>query len=153
MDEKISWIADEYKRHDHDQGWYAGLFLTGVILIAWGLYSNNVIATILFVLIVFAIYALSHREPSKVIVEINPKGIVLNDRMYPYKELKYFWIFEDEEYYRLEFETSTLVHRRFSVELEDQDPEMIRDYLGNFIEELEDREENFVDFLMRKLKI
>lgn len=153
MDEKIAWLADEYKRHDHDPGWYAGLFLVGILLVAWGLYSNNVIATILFVLVVFTIYALSHREPNKVMVELNRKGIVINDRLFPYKELKYFWIFEDDDYARLELETKAIVHRRLSIELEDQDPDIIRDYLNDFVEELEDHEENFVDFLMRKFKI
>jgi len=150
---KLVWIADEFKAHQRDVGWYAGLFLFGAILIAWGLYTQNVITTILFVIMVFVIYILSHHEPSKVMVGISDRGITINHVFYPYANLKFFWIQNREHGQVLTVETKSFLNRHLSIELEDENPNEVRLLLMPHIEEVKDYEENFIDFLIRNLKI
>jgi uncharacterized membrane protein YobD (UPF0266 family) len=151
---KLMWVADEYRPHDYDTGWYAGLFLFGAILIIWALYTNNIITTILFALIVFVVYALSHHRPSKVLVEITDRGVSLNNVFYPYSNLAGFFILEqaDQEAV-LMIETESVLNRHLSVELEEEDPEEVREFLGLFLDEQTEYQENFLDFLSRKLKL
>ena len=152
--QNIVWIADEFKKHEHDRGWYAGLFLMGTILIGWGLYTNNLIATLLFVLIVFTLYVLSHKDPDKIRIEISPQGVHVNEIFHPYHSLNGFWLMYDPPHLAtLNFETKKGLNRHLIIELEEQDPEDIRDYLLHFLPEETDYEERFIDFLVRKLKL
>ena len=151
--DKLVWVADEYKHHHHDAGWYTGLFLFGIIVVAWSLYTNNVITTVLFVLIVLVMYALSHRQPEKIFVKITEGGVELNSVFYPFTGLKHFWIIYDHERAQLVFETHSLINRHLTIELESQNPEKVSEFVGRYLTELRDREENFIDYLIHRLKI
>ncbi len=149
-----AWIADEYKPHEYDLGWYAGLFFFGAILIIWSLYVNNIIATILFAVMVLTLYILSHHQPGQVRVEISHKGIMLDDVLYSYRSLNYFWIlYPPNNSPVLGVETQSIINRHLEIELEDQDPELVREFLDQYLEEIEAYEENFIDFIIKKLKI
>src|SRR3989338_9736958 len=127
---KASWIAHSHRAHEYNVGWYAGLFLFGAILIAWALYSNNIITTILFALMVLVIYISSHQNPEKIMVEISDKGVNLNGVFYPYQNLKHFWIIRDEDHSELTLETTSILNKHLPVQLDDEDPELIRTILG-----------------------
>ena len=154
MPQKLSWIANEYKHHNHDIKWYAGLFLFGAILVAWGLYSHQIITTILFLLIIFVVYALSNRAPEKVMVELGDKGVVVNGGFYSYSKLKHFWIVaHDGQIPELTFETNSLLNRHLTLQLDDQDTDVVRLFLADYLPEIPDYEENFIDYLIRQLRL
>lgn len=154
MNENISWEANEYKAHSHDAGWYAGLFLFGAILVVWGLYTNNIIATILFALIIFFVYAFSHQLPKKVQIELSQKGIKVDKFFYSYEKLKKFWIVTPAGATpELHIQSEALFNKFLTIELESQDPEEVRLFLNPHLEEVKDYKEGFVDVAVRRLKL
>lgn len=154
MNETISWQALEYKPHDHDTGWYAGLFLFGAILVVWGLYTNNIIAVILFALIIFLVYSLSHQTPERVQVELSQKGIRLGKFFYAYDKLKKFWIVTPQGGTpELHVLTEAVLNKFLTIELEHQDPDAVRAYLQPHLEEVKGYKENFIDTMTRRLKL
>ena len=152
--QKLIWTSDEFKHHERGIGWYTGLFLFGAVLIIWGLYTNNIILTILFILIVFLAYSMSHRGPQRMFVEVDYDGVKMNDVFYPYRNLKCFWLIKhDDGTLELIIETKSLLNRHITVQLEGVNQDSVRLFLKEHIDEVEDYEENFIDFLVRKLKL
>ena|SRR3989338_8325737 len=154
MAESLRWVAKEYKHHERELGWYAGLFLFGAVLIAWALYTNNIILTILFVLMLLVVYVLSNRRPNEIIVELSDKGINLNGVVYPYRNLKNFCVFQHGDHTpELIVETNSFLNRHLAIELEDQDQEEVAEFMRRYVREIQDYEENFIDHLIRQLRI
>jgi hypothetical protein len=93
--EKLEWSAPEYMEKKQGTDWFWAL---GIIILASAVASvifGNYFFAILIVLggillIVFAI-----KKPEMVFYEINDKGIKMRDRLYPFENIKSFWIHID----------------------------------------------------------
>lgn len=94
-EDTISWSALEYEQKERGNDWFWAL---GIVIIAGAatafIYGNYFFALFLLVggsiLWFFAI-----RKPSIVEYEMNEKGLKVKDRVFPYKNMKSFWISHD----------------------------------------------------------
>ncbi|MEX2029201.1 MAG: hypothetical protein WD963_01835, partial [Candidatus Paceibacterota bacterium] len=90
--EKLEWSALEYEVKERSVDWFWAL---GVIIVAGALasiiFSNYFFAALL----VLAGILLGHfavRKPDLVFYELNQKGLEIRRRLYPYENIKAFWV-------------------------------------------------------------
>ena len=101
MDEnkKLEWTALEYEERNRDNDWYWAL---GIIVVAGSIASfiyGNLFFGIFLILSGLLIVLFTVKRPDLVFYEINEKGLKIKNRLYPYQNIKSFWIKieEDEE--------------------------------------------------------
>jgi len=91
-DEKLIWSALEYEEKNRSPDWFWAL---GIIVttssIAAIIFENYFFAALLVLSgILLGFFAI--KKPDTVIYEINTKGLKIRNRLYPYENIKSFWI-------------------------------------------------------------
>jgi len=103
------------------------------------------------VLLVWFTYA--HREPKKVIYTLNNNGIVVDRVLFPYQNILAFWInYLPPDIKTLNFETTAYINRYVSIQLNDQNPLEVREYLLQYLVEDLDQGETLAERITRKTK-
>lgn len=147
--EKISWQQHEHLHREKtvDWFWIVGIIAFGGIILS--VFFNN----FLFALIIFLFTAISfvmvQRPPRLLVFEISRKGVRAGNVLYPYSMLDSFWI-EDTEYDdKILFKSRKPLTPLLVIPFDSTqtDPEQIRDFLLDFIDE-EELEEPLHQILM-----
>lgn len=94
---KLEWTALEYEEKERGNDWFWAL---GVIVVASAItsfiYSNYFFSLFLVIagilLVIFAV-----KKPDLVFYELNEKGLKIRNRLFPYENIKSFWIKKDVE--------------------------------------------------------
>ncbi len=153
-EEVISWEAPEYFQHEKGWKWYLIAAILIVLLVIYGIFTNNLTLAIALVL-ASAVYMMVHAQaPQHVNVIVSRTGIKVGQREYPYQNIKFFWIiYSPHKIKTLNLETNSRYLPDISIQLGDQDPAQLRTFLLMHIREKEGKEENFVDLIMHILKL
>ena len=90
--QKLEWTALEYEEKERGNDWFWAL---GVIVVASSItsfiYGNSFFGLFLIISgILLAIFAI--KKPDLVFYEINEKGLKIRNRLFPYKNIKSFWV-------------------------------------------------------------
>jgi hypothetical protein len=90
--ETFSWSAPEFEEKERSVDWFWAL---GVIVVAGAvasiLFGNYFFAMLLIIAgILLGFFAI--KKPDTVIYELNNKGFKMQTRLYPYEDLKAFWV-------------------------------------------------------------
>lgn len=90
--ERLEWSALEYEEKERSADWFWAL---GVIIvtssIASIIYSNYFFATLLILSgVLLAFFAV--KKPEIIHYELNNKGLKIGTRLYPYENIKSFWV-------------------------------------------------------------
>jgi len=149
----ISWEAWEFKHYPKSLGWYVTLISVSVLVVAFFIFvESDIFAAVSLAIIAALIIIFSRQLPQKVNIELSPKGVKFGNLLYPHKQLKYFWIVNNQNHKTLNLQTSAFVNNTVILELEDQDPEVIRNYLIRYLPEHPQTEETPAQKIMHKLK-
>lgn len=152
--EQISWIAPERIRYQRGKLWLTLSIVCVLAAAAWGFIYEA--WTFSIAIIAFAIvYALTHMErPQDVKIVISDIGIKVGGRRYPYNKIKAFWLIYEPPH------TKTLYIRVIGdlaldipIELNDQNPAEIREFLISKVPELEGKEQSLSDMFLKIFKI
>ncbi len=95
--EKLIWSALEYEEKERSRDWFWAL---GIIVITSSLASiifENYFFAVLLVLAGVLLGFFAIKKPDIVTYELNSQGLVIHDRLYPYENIKSFWIQLDAE--------------------------------------------------------
>ena len=149
------WAVKEYEQHERSRRWYLVMGGLAALLILYGVASANYLFALIIVLFVIILYLYELQEPLQVYFAITETGIILGKKYYRYSELKNFWIiYNPPEVQSLYFALDGLVKHRLQIPLLDYDPGPIRGYLGQYLlEDLDQEEEPFSDRMARVLKL
>jgi len=146
----LSWQIPEYEQQERHRKWYviAAIFLliclffcffeiTNWKIVFLGVNSNFIFALILILSSIITIIN-DGREPLMVDFKIGPEGINVGKRFYDYDDLKHFSIIYkpnfDIKHLYLEFNNS-FINPRLSINLYEQDPITVRNYLLRYLDE------------------
>ena len=91
-DEKIVWSALEYeeKERSHDWFWALGI-IVATSSIAAIIFENYFFATLLVLSgLLLGFFAI--KKPDTIIYKLNEQGLTIRNRLYPYKNIKSFWV-------------------------------------------------------------
>ena len=149
----ISWQAPEFRHYPKNTGWYVTLISVGILVIAFFAFIlNDIFGAVCLAVIGALVIIFSRHTPKEVEIELNSRGIRFGQLTYPYKQIKYFWLVTNEKHNTLNFHTSALLNNIVVLELEGQDPEEIRQFLGIHIVEHPQTDETFAQRMMHLFK-
>lgn len=133
--QKISWHAPEYRHYEKNAGWYVTLVSIVILIIGFFLVQKDAFAAITTGLLGVLVVVFSRQRPEIVPVELDHKALKMGKIEIPYKQIKHFWVVHNEKHKTVNLETTTLVNNMVILELEDQDPEQIRQFLSRYLPE------------------
>lgn len=127
----------EYEPRERTADWYwtVGIFAIAVCVVS--LIYGNVLFAILVFISAFTLLLSAAKEPRLVEVEITPRAIRNHLRVYPYRQVESFWIEEEPHKNTLLVKVTKKFNPMVVIPLGEIDPEIIRDYISNFLPEEE----------------
>jgi hypothetical protein len=136
----ISWNAPEHEHVERNSDWY---WAVGVITLALAgvCFIFGLIITGIFVIIA-AVALVIHAggTPRTLYYEINDRGIVVDDTLYPFLSLDSFWIAHDAFPPRILLKSRKTFMPLIIIPIDEVDPEQVRAVLQRFIAETEHHE-------------
>ena len=114
--------------------------------------QSDIFAAVCLAIITALIIIFSRQLPERVEIQLTDKGLHFGNLFYPYKQLKYFWIVNNERHKTVNLNTSALINNVVILELENEDPELVRDYLIKYIPEHPQTEETPAQKVMHRFK-
>lgn len=157
MDQKtektISWEAHEFRHYPKNIGWYVTLIAITILIMGFfAIVQSDIFAAVCLGIIGMLVIFFSRQAPKLTTIEIDNKGIKFGDLFYPYKQLQYFWIVNNDNHKTINFHTSAFINNTVILELADQDPEKIRQHLLVHLIEHTETEETGPQRMMHRFK-
>lgn len=147
---ELFWEAFEYEKITRSGYWYAsivgGAFLLSVIAVI----ARNYFFLAFVVLATLLLLYYSRRPPERVGFSLSPEGIFVGKTLYPYHDLKSFWIFDRNGRAELSLERNSLLHSVIRIPLGDTKAVDVREYLLEYIPQ-EEHIENLYDRVTRAI--
>jgi hypothetical protein len=151
----FSWIAPEYQQHTKTSRWW---LIAGIIYLAaiiGEIITKNwsfLVATLVLAPVYWYIHEFHPPKYTKVI--LSEAGIKIGNRTIPFSQMVSFWIFYEPKVLKtLNFRLHKGAFNELVIQLEDQDPVAIREFLQQYIPELEGKSEEWTSVLLRLLKL
>jgi hypothetical protein len=148
----ISWQAPEFRHYHKSAAWYITLAVIVVAIIAFQLVQKDIFGAVSIFIVALFVAIFSRQKPQIVNIALTSKGLYVGDNHIPYKAIRHFWVVHNQNHKTLNLETTTYLNRTVVLELEDQDPEQVRQILVELLPEHESTEETLAQRLMHKLK-
>lgn len=145
----ISWSAPEHPYNEKKSDWYWSVGIITLALAAVALIFGNVITGIFIIVAAVALVLHASHPPQMVRYEINDRGIVANDTLYPFLTLESFWIPHDETPAKIIIKSRKLFMPYIVIYMDDVDPEKVREVMLTYIAETMHREPMLVHLLER----
>lgn len=151
MDVLANWEAQEYQKIERQRNWHIIVFAIDFCLVVYGLFTDNLLMAILFILLGATLYLFEKKESDFHKFEITTEGILAQDDFHDFSEIESFWIFYEpsgKKVLSLKSKKSLMPH--IHIPLGNTDPVEIREVLLEFIPE-EKQEEGLLELLERFL--
>ncbi len=135
--ERIAWTALEYEFREKTAEWFwsLGIVVTSAIVAAI-IFHNYLFALLIGIAsIVLILYAF--RKPGIVSFELNRSGVVINKTLFPYASLESFWVEQNDPHKKLLLKSKKMFMPLVAIPIENLDPEMVREFLRQFLPETE----------------
>jgi hypothetical protein len=133
----FSWEAHEEKHIERTNDWYWGLGLIAVFGSAGAFLTKNFLFGVFIILAAVVVFLSARKPKEKTFFQITAKGVRRSDTLYRYKTIDSFWVeVEEDDEPTLLLHTSRVMAPIISIPLsEEMDPEQIRSFLGEILEE------------------
>lgn len=152
-DVKMHWRAPEFEIFERDKKWYILILTLLIGIVTYAIFVNSLIMSITFILIGVVGYMYINKEPRTLDFIITKDGIVAGREIYPFDNLKSFWIFYEPHDIRvISLHTESYLSPYVHIPIPDEDPVKIREVLlGNIPEEK--HEPGIIELLDRILRL
>ena len=149
-----SWGFLEHDRHERGMWWYIITSVVLLALIAYSIYDQNYLLTVILVLALLVFVITELRGPDTRTFSAYEDGLQVGTAFYPFTEIRnFFIIYEPPDVKMLYFDPKSIFRPMVGVPILDEDPNDLRTVLLEFIPEDIDREHEPVgDFLGRFFK-
>lgn len=134
----ITWQAYEYEPRHKSYSWFWVLGIIGSGAFIAALFLDNILFAVLIVISVLILALFAARKPQVLTYQVTDTSFAINDRIFPYKELRAFWISEnDPDYPKLLMEARSTFTPLLFIHLNDINPQIIRQVLQKHLKEEE----------------
>lgn len=138
QDDKIVWEAPEYLHQEKSRDWFIAFGIIALALFIVALLFKNTLFAIVIILSAFTAMLHAKRPPDTLTYEVNRVGIVINRRFYPYSFLYSFWVDRTDSHTpKLLITSKKMLLPMIIVPLGDQNPDVLRDFIANYLPEQE----------------
>jgi len=144
---KIAWHIFEYEHKDRTADWFWALGIIAISASVAAIIYKNYFFAILILLGLFLLAFLALRKPQEIEVEVNEKGVRVDDLLYPHKNLKSFFVEEG----KLLLHSNRLIMPIITLHFDEKtSADEIREYLKKYLKE-EEMQEPFTNRLLELL--
>lgn len=148
----ISWQAPEFRHYEKNHAWYITLAAVSILIIGFFAVERDFFAAVCLAIIAAFIFFFAGQKPQTVIIELNNRGVAFGSLMFPYKQIKYFWVVHNDNHKTLNLQTTAALNNLMILELEQQDPEEIRRFLLAYLPEHAETEGTPVQKIIHRFK-
>ena len=148
----VSWEAEEYLQREKNGGWYVGLVIVTLALVALSVLLKWWTFTALVVLSAIALAIYSARPPRKLKYALSNKGLTEGEKLYNYEDYKSFGVLADGDNYAIVLCPRKRFSPRVTVYFPKENGEAIVDAFGARLP-MEDVKLDFLDKLVKWLRI
>jgi len=149
----VSWTAPEFRHYEKSVGWYVTLVAVfTLITIFFILIQKDWFGAICSILLGGLIVFFSKQHPKEMEIVLDSKGVAYGKIFLSYKQLKSFWVVNNQNHKSLNIETTAHFNNMLILELEDQDPEEVKDFLIQFLPEHHETQETGIQRIMHWFK-
>ena len=145
----ISWYAPEHFHVEKNPDWY---WIVGIITLAIAAVAfifGNIITGIFVIVAAVALVLHASHKPENIYHEINDRGIIIRNTLFPFLTIESFWIPHDEVAPKIILKSRKLFMPFIVIYIEEIDPEIVREVLLKYIAETEHKE-HFLVHLFEK---
>lgn len=132
------WQAKEYEKIPRERNWYIFVFVSLFLLVAYALFTDNLLMAILFILAGSIVYLYEKKEPRIHDFGVTLEGVYAQNVVYEFSSLESFWIFYEpygKKALSLKSKKSFLPYQH--IPLGSANPAEIHDALIKFLPEVE----------------
>ena len=134
-DALISWRAPAHFHTQKTSDWYWAVGIITLALTAVALMFGQIITGIFIVVAATALVIHASHPPEEIYYEINDRGLVVGDILYPFLSLESFYIPHDHFPPKLLVKARKLFMPLMAIYILDTDPEEVREILLRYIAE------------------
>jgi hypothetical protein len=136
----IAWEAPIHLYTEKSSDWYWAVGLITLALAAVAIMFGEIITGIFVIVAAAALVLHASHKPHAVRHEINDRGIINDQTLYPFLSLDSFWIPHDEFPAKIILKSRKLLMPYIIMYIDEVDPEDVRATLLKYIAETEHRE-------------
>ena len=140
MAASLEWKAYDRKEVAHTPDWYWAVGIISLSIAVTSVIFNNILFAILVVISTIVLFLRTLQKPREQSYTLTNKGLRINKELNAYTSLESFWVEEIEENPMLIIKPKSLISPLFVVPLSDINPSEVREYLLNFLPEVEHHE-------------
>jgi len=146
----ISWNAPEHIHVEKTSDWYWAVGIITLALAAVVFIFGNVVTGILVLVAAVALVLHASRPPRILYHEVNDRGIIVHETLYPFLSLHSFWIPHDEFPAKIIIKSRKLFMPYIVLYIDEIDPEHVREVMLRYIAETE-HHEPFLKHVLERL--
>ena len=150
--EIINWHAQEYIPRDKNAGWYVGLAIVALALIALGVWLRAITFIVLIVVSAIALVIYSVRPPRVLHYSLSDKGLSEGNNLYSYEDYKSFGILKEDGNFAIVLKPRKRFALGVTVYFSQKDGERIVDAFGARLP-MEEAKMDFLDKIVKFLRI
>jgi|SRR3989344_6898282 len=136
----IAWTAPSHLYIEKKPDWYWAVGIVTLALAAVAFIFGEIVVGIFVLVAAASLVIHASRPPTHVSYEINDRGLVMDDTLYPFLMLESFWIPHDHVPPRLIIKSRKLFMPLIVAYIDGADPEHVREVLLSYIAETEHHE-------------
>lgn len=134
--QKISWQADEYRYREKGRDWYIVVGIIAAALAVAAILFDNILFAILILVAASALIIQAIKKPRLVNFELNQRGIVVEDKLYPYSTIESFGV-DEEPTPKLLAKSKKVMMPLIALPIDGEQIESVRNFLKAFLPEAE----------------
>lgn len=150
--EIVNWEAEEYVQRDKGAGWYVGLIIISVGLVALAVVLQWWTFMILVILSAVALVIYSVRPPRMVHYSLSNKGLSEGSKLYDYENYRAFGVLKEEGKFAIVLTPRKRFSPRVIVYFPEEKGEEIVDAFGGRLP-MEEVKKDFLDKIVNFLRI
>ncbi|MCC7357043.1 hypothetical protein IT408_00870 [Candidatus Uhrbacteria bacterium] len=149
------WESPLWEAHPRSSRWYWWMALVVVLFFGYALFTANYLFAFIVILTGIILVLAGNEAPRRGLVQIGHNGIVYDGTFYLYEKIHDFaLVYQPPELKLLYIQPKNALKPRLRIELEDQDPILLRNHLKTYIDENTVlRGEHYSDIFARLLKL
>ena len=150
----LAWIASDH--HVHNRGKFWHVIMIGMVLAAAiTAFVHNAWTFSLAILAAAIAYYSAHRRPNKEVeIKVSEIGIKVGNRKYPFSKIRAFWMHYNPPFIKtLNIKVEDDFAGEVTIQIHEQNPAEIREFLIDKIPELSGKKEALSDIFARLFKL
>lgn len=148
----VTWTASEYVAHEKTISWYLALSAATILFAALIYFlTKELLSPVVILVMGLAFGAFAARQPEELTYVLDGSALHVGQKSFPYAQFKSFTIIEEGAIHSIVLMPMQRFMPPLSVYFDPADEDKIADALSSYLP-YEDRKQDYIDRLMRKVR-